>query len=266
MPEPEQSQARSILESEEIDLGSERVGRTRVGDAVLVFASGPRFRVEAPEHRARRLLDTLGGEMSALRWCRQVHGTAVLSIRGAGPGTALCAGVGDGLVTSTSRVGLLVWTADCVPVLIAGPGVVAAVHAGWRGTAGGILKTAVERLEALVGVSPNELVVALGSAVGPCCYPVGAEVITALGAHAVDERSWLLDDRADLRGHLAAQARRLGVGDVVMVGGCTACDPGLASYRRDGSSAGRQLSMVYLTGPGTDEASLEPNGGGCRSR
>jgi len=242
-----------MLETEEVDLGSERVARARVGDAVIVFARGPRWRAEAPERRARRMLEALDGEVTALRWGQQVHGTAVLSVQEGAEGTALCVGEGDGLVTATPRVGLLVWTADCVPVLVAGRGVVAAVHAGWRGVAGGILKTAVERLEALLGTCRNDLAVALGPAVGPCCYPVGPEVVAALRAHAVEDGRWLFGDRVDLRGHLAGQAMNLGVGGVVMVGGCTACDPGLASFRRDGPSAGRQLSVVYLTGRCEDE-------------
>jgi YfiH family protein len=151
-------------------------------------------------------------------------------------------------MTGEPGVGLAVWTADCVPVLISGPGVLAAVHAGWRGSASGILDKALIGLEQHLGARRTELVVALGPAIGACCYPVGPEVIDALGAHGVDRSQWLSDERVDLRGFLGGQARRLGVGQVVTVGGCTACDRGLASYRRDGPRAGRQVSVAYLSG------------------
>ncbi len=86
----------------------------------------------------------------------------------------------DGLVTDASGLGLVCFTADCVPVLLADPvtGAVGAVHAGWRGTVGGIAGAAVEKMIAL-GARPENLLAAIGPSIGPCCFEVGPEVQAA---------------------------------------------------------------------------------------
>lgn len=83
----------------------------------------------------------------------------------------------DGLVTATKGLGLICFTADCVPLLLADPecGIVAAVHAGWRGTVGGIAGEAVRKMVAL-GARPERIVAAIGPSIGPCCFEVGPEV------------------------------------------------------------------------------------------
>ena len=78
----------------------------------------------------------------------------------------------DGLVTRTPELALMVFSADCVPILMEGDGVVAAVHAGWRGTAKGIVAKAVAEMDC-----PADTIRAwIGPAIGPCCYQVGEEV------------------------------------------------------------------------------------------
>lgn len=83
----------------------------------------------------------------------------------------------DGLVTATPGLGLICFTADCVPLLLADPetGVVAAVHAGWRGTVNSIAAEAVKKMAAL-GAKPENILVAIGPSIGPCCFEVGPEV------------------------------------------------------------------------------------------
>ena len=83
----------------------------------------------------------------------------------------------DGLVTATAGLGLVCFTADCVPLLLADPktGAVAAVHAGWRGTVHGIASEAVRQMVAL-GAKPENMIAAIGPSIGPCCFEVGAEV------------------------------------------------------------------------------------------
>src|SRR6185436_15261892 len=102
---------------------------------------------------------------------RQVHGTTVLEAAPDARPTA------DGLVTA--RAGMLVGivTADCVPVLLVDRErrAAAAVHAGWRGAAAGILEAAVNDLHARFAVEPADLEAAIGPAIGGCCYEVGPE-------------------------------------------------------------------------------------------
>ncbi len=83
----------------------------------------------------------------------------------------------DGLVTVTPGLGLVCFTADCVPLLLADPesGCVAAVHAGWRGTVQGIAAEAVRKMAAL-GAKPGNIIAAIGPSIGPCHFEVGPEV------------------------------------------------------------------------------------------
>ncbi len=233
--------------------GGEGVLTAEREGVVMALGVGPRFHDPGhdTEARAIRLARGLGAGITAVRWCRQVHGRLLASLS-AEPGEpfAGAAEVGrcDGLLTAERGVGLAVWTADCVPVLLSGGGVVAAVHSGWRGTAAGVVPAAVRRIQVEYGVPPQQLSAVLGPAVGGCCYRVGGEVVEALRARGVAEATWRSGHGVDLRALLAAELVLLGLdrARVEQVGPCTACDPRFASYRRDGERAGRQLSLVAL--------------------
>jgi polyphenol oxidase len=180
---------------------------------------------------------------------RQVHGTRVVTA-----GTQGEAPEADGVATSASGLAVGVVTADCVPALVLARerGVVASVHAGWRGAAGGILEAAVAHLGSAFGVRPQEIEVCLGPAVGPCCYRVGTEVRAAFRARTGDRTAaaWREIGNALMLDLRLAERRLLeeaGVGHVSLLGPCTACTPSYASYRRDGPGAGRQLSFIART-------------------
>ncbi len=137
--------------------------------------------------------------------------------------------------------------ADCLPVLLwrRDRPEVAAAHAGWRGLVAGVLEEAVAALGA-----PERVAAAVGPGIGPCCYPVSAEVrerfaarfgAGVVAAPAVD---------------LAAAARvalvGAGVPDAAIqtVEACTSCDAErFFSYRRDGAASGRQAGLVWAVGP-----------------
>lgn len=179
---------------------------------------------------------------------RQVHGIRVVTAASGPPPQA------DGLATADSGRLLGVVTADCVPVLLVDRKrrVAAAVHAGWRGVAAGVLEAALAHLESAFGARASDLEAALGPAIGGCCYEVGAEVREAFLARTGDPTAtswstrrgrWFLDLRTASRCFLEAA----GVPAVAVLGPCTACDPDYHSYRRDGAGAGRQLSFVGWT-------------------
>lgn len=183
----------------------------------------------------------------------QVHGTRVARVTPDRPD----AGAADALVTDAAGVALPVLTADCVPVLIVAPArrVVAAVHAGWRGAAAGILAATLDVLAREYGMRGRDLVVALGPAIDGCCYEVGAEVARALAAAAGPDAAgadWVrraAGDRVqvDLRRYLAGQLRAAGVDpeQVARVGPCTRCaGAGYFSHRGSGGRTGRQVSFV----------------------
>lgn len=144
---------------------------------------------EAVRTNRQRALAALGGSPQAMVVGQQVHGSRVATVgeaeagRGSlDPGEALpgC----DALVTATPGLFLTVLAADCVPLLYYDPvrRVVGAAHAGWRGTARGIARAVVARMEEAFGTRPSDLHVAIGPAIGGCCYPVGEEVVRALAA------------------------------------------------------------------------------------
>lgn len=113
----------------------------------------------------------------------QVHGAGVVVVR-RGSDAVPAGAESDALVTDDPRVGIAVRSADCVPLLMADTrrGVVAAVHAGWRGT---VARAAIAGLDALARefqTQPGDLVVAIGPNIGPCCYEVGPELVDAFAA------------------------------------------------------------------------------------
>lgn len=178
------------------------------------------------------------------QWLRQVHGCGVADADGA---SALCEADAS-VARSPGRV-CAVMTADCLPILLcdeAGTRV-AAVHAGWRGLAAGVVDGAVTAL----GASPSALLAWLGPAIGPDAFEVGAEVRERFVANDPGNESafrelnggkWLADIYRLARRRLA----RLGVARVFGGGHCTASEPErFFSYRRDGVT-GRMGSMIWL--------------------
>lgn len=231
-------------------VAADRVLTSASPEARMVFALGPARAGPPAEHRAALLLARLEPELTALRWGQQVHGRLVASVAGDGAREirgAACVGRCDALITAEARLGLLVWTADCVPVLLAGGGVIAAVHAGWRGTAVDVVGAVVKRFHDEYGIAADMIRASLGPAISGPAYPVGSEVIDALRRLGIEDRLWRRDCHVDLRALLAARLTDLGLcrHRIETVGPCTASTPWLASYRRDGEAAGRQWSMVY---------------------
>jgi polyphenol oxidase len=185
---------------------------------------------------------------------RQVHGAEVLV---ADDRTASPAGDADALVTATPGVAVAIATADCVPILIVaadGP-VVAAVHAGWRGTLAEIAARTLERLAREHGVRASALSAALGPSIDGCCFEIEREIAARFaerfGAAVWD--AWrdgqpgkgTLDLREINRQRLVAAGME--PASIQRVGPCTACGGGpFASYRKEGAGAGRQLSWIGI--------------------
>jgi YfiH family protein len=161
---------------------------------------------------------------------------------------------GDAAVASAPGLILGIETADCLPVLLVDPRrrAVAAVHAGWRGTAAGVSGAAVAALVA-GGSKAEDLVAALGPGIGACCYEVGQEVKTAFGAGgaAFFRPGPRGREHLDVR---AANLRQLLEGGLLPsriadLDECTFCRPDrYHSYRRDGPGSGRMISYVGLLG------------------
>lgn len=189
-------------------------------------------------------------EIPELALVTQVHGKAMLRVPPL-DGDARA----DALWTQEPGVAVGVRTADCVPVLIVDTTRcgVAAIHAGWRGSAAGICELGVAELACSIERDPASLVAAIGPHIGPCCYEVDGPVRRAIREDSVFRSAPEGGDhyRLDLFALNQLQLLRAGLRPehIQRVGGCTACDPQLyASYRRDGSSA-RMVHFVRMPFP-----------------
>jgi YfiH family protein len=114
---------------------------------------------------------------------KQVHGRTVVVLRD-GDAAPAVAPEADAFVSNSRDVAVAIRVADCVPLLMADRtrGVVAAVHAGWRGTAARASVAALEALEREFGTKPADVVAAIGPSIGACCYEVGTELVDAFAA------------------------------------------------------------------------------------
>lgn len=170
----------------------------------------------------------------------QVHGAQVSVHADGWRGWLRERGV-DGHVTTVPGTALAVTIADCTPVLIGHPrGAVAALHAGWRGTAARILDVGLDLLESL-GFPAAECEVYLGPAICGQCYEVGPEVLEAVTGTAATAKGYL-----DVRAVLAEQATARNVARLTTDPACTRCDQSRFFSHR-GGDAGRQLGIVALT-------------------
>jgi YfiH family protein len=176
----------------------------------------------------------------------QIHGVAVETVT-PGRGWIQVEGV-DGWVTTAPGVLLTVTVADCIPVYLAVPGRgIALLHAGWRGTAAGILGVGVERLLQLTGGSVDDIIMHCGVGICGPCYEVGSEVMAGCGAQAEGAGPWHLD----LRERLVRQAGALGLGRVSVSAWCSAHDHSFFySHRRSRGADGRMVA--YLGMPRSD--------------
>ncbi len=154
-------------------------------------------------------------------------------------------GEADALISKETGAIVGIRTADCVPILLADPatGAVAAIHAGWRGTAEGIAAAAVRSLIAEWQIDPRNLRAAIGPSIGSCCYEVGPEVAQRFGirtSHPV---------HLDLPAINEMQLRAAGVSNIWKSGACTFCAVTgegyrFHSFRREREAAGRMVSFI----------------------
>lgn len=206
--------------------------------------------VRANRERAARLL---GVSAQDLVIAALSHGTNVRVVGRADKGKRIPAT--DALVTAEPAVPLFMTFADCVPILVYDPvrHALGLVHAGWRGTAAGVLKETIHTLRGLFGTRPEDLCIAFGPAIGPCHYEVGPEVVETfrrcgnvpvIARPSQDGRVYL-----DLIGSNERQAAALGVRRFFHAGICTACHTELFfSHRGEGGRTGR-FGVIAMLAP-----------------
>ena len=180
-------------------------------------------------------------DQSGMASLKQIHSNLVLVAVHRG-----LIGEADALITATAGTAVSIRTADCYPILLADSKThaVAAIHAGWRGTAAGIVGKALERMGAEFGTNPADVSAAIGPGIGICCYEVGAEVASQFG---LSEKG-----KIDLAAANCRQLLDKGVpaANIETIRACTFCNAEqFFSYRRDGEKAGRMISFIRIQPP-----------------
>lgn len=189
--------------------------------------------------RWSRLREALGPAGRRFATASQVHGARVL-VHGAGWAGWLRADEADGHLSTERGTSFAVTVADCVPVFVGHPsGAGALLHAGWRGTAAGIVPAAI-RLLADAGRVAADLRVHAGPAICGRCYEVSPDVYRQITGRGVGAPTTV-----DLRAVIADQARAAGVRVITTSERCTRCD-GDRFFSHRGGDAGRQLGVLAL--------------------
>ena len=220
-------------------------------------------RGDNPEHvreNYRRFFTAIGVDGKKLVTTNQVHGGKVRVVTAADWKDDPYGRVeyeADGLMTDTPGVVLMIYSADCLPILLYDPvrRVAAAVHAGWRGTAAGIAATAVERMKEVYDCRPEDILAAIGPGIGPCCFETHEDVpnamMAAVSSAALPYIKVLESGKfsLDLKGINAQLMIRAGVSPdhIAVCGECTACmGEKYWSHRRMGDNRGSMAAAIQL--------------------
>lgn len=207
------------------------------------------------EENFRRFCRSTGCDFDGMVFTRQVHGARVRRVGRADANHPLTSGVDedcDGLMTQERGVALVIFSADCIPVLLydAVRGVIAAVHAGWRGTALRIPAVAVAQMAAEYGSQPSDICAAIGPGIGACCFETDADVPEAM--------PWARENiavlpkgkyRVDLKAINALALTQAGVplAQIDLCDACTKCEQAeFWSHRREQSARGSLASIIQL--------------------
>lgn len=206
------------------------------------------------------LARAFGITQDALVTLRQVHGSDILVIDEPNEDYSHFLSLeSDAVITNQANVMIGVCVADCVPILLCDPEkrVIAAVHAGWQGTAGKLVSKVVAGMKSEFGCNPEKIQAAIGPCIKKCCYEVDTPVRQAFVKSGIawntfaepgGEGKWQLDMAAVNRELLILAGLEAGSIDVSDM--CVCCQRELFfSYRRDQGETGRQMGFIMLTAP-----------------
>lgn len=202
------------------------------------------------------LCSALGVTESSIIRVNQVHGARIHVAAPPGniwPPSAPAVDA-DGLVTSDPGMTLMIFTADCVPILLHDPvaRAVGAVHAGWRGTAADAAGSAVRAMAREFGSSPSDVRAAIGPCISKCCYETDSDVADAMSAALGASAAKCVFPRAgkfmvDLKEANRLLLARAGVEDIHISGDCTSCLSDIYwSHRRTKGIRGSQAALITL--------------------
>ena len=215
---------------------------------------------EAVLENRRRFCRMVGAEPERTATCQQVHGDRVVRITAgeAGAGFADYAGAipdTDALITNEPGLPLMLFFADCTPILLADPvkRAVGLAHGGWKGTVKSIAARTVAAMAKEFGSDPADLLAAIGPSIGSCCYQVGEGVADQFREAFPDFSAEILETRPDGSTHLdlqlcnTRQLEKAGLKreNIANAHTCTACNNRqFFSYRADNGKTGRIAAII----------------------
>jgi len=199
-------------------------------------------RADVLENR-RKLKEALGIGASSVARGGQVHGTGILTVTRGGSYEGI-----DGLITRSEKLALAINSADCFPLVIHSPSemVLAALHVGRSGAAGGIIEKAFGMLHGTFRIDPANTLAICGPGICRSCYEVGGDIAGMFPEYARKRQAgaWHLD----LPRFIRVETERAGVrpANYFDSGLCTSCDRRLFSHRRDGGKTGRGWTLAMM--------------------
>ena len=228
-----------------------------VSSGVLSSLNLGMHRGDSPENVAenyRILGQAIGFDPENLVLTRQTHSDIVRVVD-----RSCCQGLDhreypecDALVTRDPGTALVVFTADCTPILFQDPvtGAVGAAHGGWRGTAAGIAAKTAEAMCREFGAKPENIRAAIGPNIGPCCFETDADVPNAMiEAFGPEAEPWIRSSGdkyyVNLKEINALALRRVGVTQIEISTACTMCRPDVFwSHRVTRGQRGSQGAII----------------------
>jgi polyphenol oxidase len=187
-----------------------------------------------------------GVDIPQVFWRKQVHGDNIIAAQG-GAGASKGCPDADAYITDEKNLPIAIRTADCVPVFIFDPlrRVIGLAHAGWNGTAKMVAVKTVQKMREKYTSQPSNLKIILGPSIRECCYQVGLEFRDYFPAHVQDRGGFLY---ADVISANRVQLLQAGVRpeNIFDSGICTCCSKDYFSFRREGTNAGRMISLMML--------------------
>ncbi len=189
---------------------------------------------------------SLGIQKSQVVSLKQIHSSNSLIVEN--PGEHYNA---DAIITNKSNLFLQVSIADCVPILIYDPisQVVAAVHAGWRGTNSEIAFKSVIKIIEVYNIKSKNLIAFIGPSAGECCYEVGEETWKKFNTKYLKKHSFDLKKRfLNVKKANYDQLLKAGMlkNNIEVSQYCTICDNQFHSFRRDGKNSGRMFAVIGI--------------------
>jgi polyphenol oxidase len=227
-----------------------------LGSLNLSYAVGDEpARVDENWRRAALALEI---DLASVVTALQIHGQHVARVTAASAGYHPAVGrlSADGLVTDQPGVTLCLRYADCVPIFAFDPvrRAIGIAHAGWRGTLAGIAGALVQAFATEFGSQPGDLRVAIGPAIGPCCYVVGADLVDRFATTwpTLDNVGYreVAESRLNLSEANRQQLVATGVepAKISVAGICTSCQvDDYFSHRAQNGQAGRFMGAIWLS-------------------